>query len=60
MKKTISILTLMFAPVACAFAQELPTSGSVQSRLGNLELQNGYPTDATVKKIYDDMRKLAK
>ena len=45
----------MFAPVACAFAQELPTSGSVQSRLGNLELQNGYPTDATVKKIYDDI-----
>ena len=36
-----------------AQAQQLPTSGIVESRFGKIELKNGYPTDATVKKIYD-------
>lgn len=47
----------LFGALACtiAQAQELPTSGVVQSRLGKLELQNGYPTDATVKQLYDDI-----
>ena len=36
-------------------AQQLPTNGSVESRLGKLELENGYPTEATVKKMYDDI-----
>lgn len=38
-----------------AQAQQLPTNGVVNSRLGKLELKNGYPTDATVKKLYDDL-----
>ncbi len=38
-----------------AQAQQLPTSGTVESRLGKLELKNGYPTDATAKKMYDDI-----
>jgi hypothetical protein len=38
-----------------AQAQELPTSGSIKSRLGKIELKKGYPTDATVKKMYDDI-----
>jgi len=36
-------------------AQQLPTTGVVPSRLGKLELVNGYPTDATAAKIYDDI-----
>jgi hypothetical protein len=36
-------------------AQQLPTSGIVESRLGKIELTNGYPTDATAKKIFDDI-----
>jgi hypothetical protein len=36
-------------------AQQLPTSGIVTSRLGKIELKNGYPTDETAKKIYDDL-----
>jgi hypothetical protein len=36
-------------------AQQLPTSGIVESRLGKLELTNGYPTAATVQKIFDDI-----
>jgi hypothetical protein len=38
-----------------ALGQELPTTGSIDSRLGELELVNGFPTDATVKKVYDDL-----
>jgi hypothetical protein len=38
-----------------AQAQQLPTSGIVESRLGKIELKNGYPTDATAKKLYDDI-----
>ena len=37
------------------FAQELPTTGSVETRLGKLELTDGYPTEATAKKLYDDI-----
>jgi hypothetical protein len=35
--------------------QDLPTTGTVDSRLGKLELVNGFPTEATVKKLYDDL-----
>jgi hypothetical protein len=42
------------SPVAAAL-QELPTTGTVKSRLGNLKLINGFPTEATVKKLYDDL-----
>jgi hypothetical protein len=31
----------------------LPTTGSVASRLGALELDHGYPTAATVEKLFD-------
>jgi hypothetical protein len=41
--------------VPAAHAQLLPTTGSVASGLGPLELENGYPTDATVAKIFDDI-----
>lgn len=33
--------------------QQLPTNGTFESPLGNLELKNGYPTEATAEKIYD-------
>jgi hypothetical protein len=48
--------TLAWAMAATAAgAQALPTSGVVASRLGPLELKNGYPTDPTVRKIFDDL-----
>jgi hypothetical protein len=37
------------------FAQELPTTGTIDSPLGKLELTHGYPTEATAKKLYDDI-----
>jgi hypothetical protein len=33
----------------------LPTTGTVKSRLGDIELKNGYPTSATASKIFDDI-----
>jgi hypothetical protein len=37
------------------FSQELPVTGTVESPLGELGLTNGYPTEATAKKLYDDI-----
>jgi hypothetical protein len=34
-------------------AQQLPTTGTLNSPLGKLELNHGYPTEATAKKMYD-------
>jgi len=36
-------------------AQQLPTSGIVESRLGKIELTNGYPTDATARRVFDEI-----
>ena len=36
-------------------AQQLPTSGIVESRLGQIELTNGYPTDATARRVFDEI-----
>jgi len=49
--------TALLNLVACTtpLAKDLPTSGRVASRLGTLELENGYPTAATVEKVFDDI-----
>jgi hypothetical protein len=33
----------------------LPTTGSVESRLGRLDLENGYPSAATIEQVFDDV-----
>jgi hypothetical protein len=55
MKTNITVLALLAVVNAQVAAQELPTTGTIDSRLGKLELVNGFPTDATVKKLYDDL-----
>ena len=35
--------------------QPLPTTGTTESRIGPLAFEGGYPTDATVTKLYDEM-----
>ena len=35
--------------------QALPTTGTAESRIGPLAFEGGYPTDATVTKLYDEM-----
>jgi len=36
-------------------AQPLPTTGTIDSRIGSLEFEGGYPTDAAVTRLYDEM-----
>ena len=38
-----------------AQAQGLPTTGSIDSRLGKLDLENGYPSAATAEKVFDNI-----
>jgi hypothetical protein len=48
-------LVLAVAFSVPAAAQDLPTTGVVDTRFGKLELTDGYPTKATVKKLYDEI-----
>jgi hypothetical protein len=41
--------------IVAAALQEMPTTGTVKSRLGDLKLVNGFPTQDTVAKLYDDL-----
>jgi hypothetical protein len=33
----------------------LPTTGSIDTPIGKLEISNGYPTEVTTKKLFDEM-----
>lgn len=55
MRQHVLCMLLLAGLASGASSQELPTTGKVKSRLGTLELVNGFPTDATVRKIYDDL-----
>lgn len=33
----------------------IPTTGSIDTRIGRLEVRNSYPTDATAAKLFDEM-----
>jgi hypothetical protein len=52
----INIINLVVAALTVpAFTQELPTTGTIESRLGKLKIDHGFPTQDTVKKLYDDL-----
>jgi hypothetical protein len=36
-----------------ASAQGIPTTGTIDTPIGKLEVSNGYPTEATTKKLFD-------
>jgi hypothetical protein len=55
MRTQVTALLLLIGLGAQIFAQELPTTGSIDSRLGKLEIDHGFPTAETVKKLYDDL-----
>ena len=48
----IGIATLVFASGACA--KDL-LNGQVETRIGRIELQGGYPSASSVKKLYDEI-----
>ena len=33
----------------------LPTTGSIDTPIGTLEISNGYPTEVTTRKLFDEM-----
>lgn len=37
------------------FAQELPTNGSIETRVGKLTFESGYPSEETVETLYNEM-----
>lgn len=49
----VAALAVMFS--LPAFAQELPSNGSIETRVGKLSFESGYPTQETVTKLYDAM-----
>jgi hypothetical protein len=38
-----------------SFAQELPTTGTINTRSGKIELENGYPTQDTAARMFDEI-----
>jgi hypothetical protein len=36
-------------------AEGIPTTGTLDTPIGRLEVSNGYPTEATTKKLFDEM-----
>ena len=55
MKTQTAAFALTAALSFSAFAQELPTNGSVETRVGKLSFESGYPSQKTVEKLYDEM-----
>jgi hypothetical protein len=55
--RTSPALALLAAAcsLATAHAQSLPTTGTFQSAIGNLELTNGYPSPNTLTNIFDTL-----
>ncbi|WP_292404545.1 DUF1254 domain-containing protein [Mesorhizobium sp.] len=50
---TLAAFATLFA--STALSQNLPTTGVIDSPLGKLEIINGFPSDETVKKLFDNM-----
>ncbi|MFC7338637.1 DUF1254 domain-containing protein [Haloferula chungangensis] len=53
--KTRSTLLCLAATAFPVLSQDLPTTGTIDSRLGKLEIENGFPSQSTVQKLYDDL-----
>ncbi len=51
----IAIVLLSVSSSTTAIGQELPTTGSIETRLGKIELVNGYPAATSVERIFDDI-----
>jgi hypothetical protein len=49
-----AVVTGFFSTVTVQ-AQQLPTTGVLNSALGKLTFRDGYPTDETVRKLFDDI-----
>jgi hypothetical protein len=50
-----AIVLLSSFTSALALDQDLPTTGTIETRLGEIELENGYPAASTAERIFDDI-----
>jgi hypothetical protein len=48
-------LVVMSVICVTTLAQELPTTGTIHTRIGTLTFEGGYPSDKTVDKLYDEL-----
>jgi hypothetical protein len=57
MGRLISLLCTLalMLPVSLLADDGLPMNGSVETKMGVLTFEGGYPSDQTVKKLYDEM-----
>jgi hypothetical protein len=58
MKKAASFILasiIIAALVFPSYGQELPATGTIESRIGELSFGGRYPSDETIGKLYDEM-----
>jgi hypothetical protein len=55
LKRTILAAVFVSCSMTPVFGQELPTTGGIETRIGQLSFEGGYPTHETVDKLYDEM-----
>ena len=53
MQKTSVVIGIIAGAFSVSANAQVPTTGSINSRIGKLEIVNGYPTDETVARLYD-------
>ena len=53
--KILLVCILMMFLGSSSSAKERALEGSIKTRIGNLEFDKGFPTDETVKKLYNEM-----
>lgn len=51
----VLIITVLALPAGFGGAGECALEGTVKTRIGRLEFENGYPTDKTIKTLYDEL-----
>jgi hypothetical protein len=55
MRHVIASLIVVALFILPAYGQELPTTGSIDTRIGKLSFEGGYPSGKTVDKLYDEL-----
>lgn len=55
MLKRVLIASALTVTATAALSQGLPTTGTVETPIGKLDISNGYPSEQTTKKLFDEM-----
>ena len=55
LKRILTAAAVSVSMSAIAAAEGLPTSGSIDTPIGKLDVKDGYPTEATTVKLFDGM-----